>query len=252
MEWSHCASVRHEVVDESAAASFAVKETEREAGSVFQQLKGSVRHRGPEVVGALALVLLLASATVMSARAFELGPEVISWGRDEPQRTVCYYVTAGATNRWGWPIQRAASTWSNAGAKFRFLRYQNIDDCAEENYVNKQAKMMPDAGGVPAAGHTWFEAHSSGPGQPYTFARVKTWLNSGDYRWSTNGSPPPGCGNCAWYDSETIMLHEFGHWLHLGHTASHAPIMGGHVLSHVQHTLDNDDKDGIRFHYGSN
>ncbi len=206
-------------------------------------------HRG-HLLSSAALVLLLILATAATTYAFSLGPIELSWGRDQPMRTVCYYVTPGATSRWGTPIQHAASTWSNAGARFRFLRYQNIDDCEEENYVNKMAHMPPDNTGQPQVGRTWFKA-SAPPGEDFTLTRARTWLNSGDYQWSTNGHPPPGCNGCQWYDAETIILHEFGHWLHLDHTGGVPSIMGQHARDHVQHTLDNDDKNGITFLYGS-
>lgn len=210
-----------------------------------------LRTRVGELVSASLVVFSLTIATVATARAFGVDNPLLYWGTALPYRTVCYYVTPGATSRWGWSIQSAASTWSNAGAKFRFLRYQDIDDCDEENYVNKKNHTPLDPNGTPAPAFTTYEAHSIGGG-PWFLTRARTWLNSGDYQWSNDGSPPQGCGTCQWYDAETVLLHEFGHWLRLIDIDTSTPIIGPHPLSHVQHSLDSDDVNGIKAVYGSN
>jgi len=60
------------------------------------------------------------------------------------------------------------------------------------------------------------------------------------YDWST----VPGSG----IDIESVALHEFGHWLSLGHSDNPDAIMY-EVLYGVQHTLHQDDMDGISFIY---
>jgi hypothetical protein len=73
--------------------------------------------------------------------------------------------------------------------------------------------------------------------------------------WSTESTPPPGA-----YDVQSVMLHEFGHWLNLGHSAAimqgQTPIVmqpsippAGGGESGLRRNLAPDDIDGAKAIY---
>ncbi|MFO8191943.1 MAG: matrixin family metalloprotease, partial [Bacillota bacterium] len=131
-------------------------------------------------------------------------------------------------------IQAAASTWSSAGANFA-LSYDGIHSRigrAERNNINE---IM------------WYNLNSD-----QTLALATVWY-SGDrilendmvfntmFNWSTDGYP--------YYDVQTIALHEFGHWLSLGHSPIYESIMY-YQNKGIQRTLHSVDISGIRYIYG--
>jgi hypothetical protein len=71
-------------------------------------------------------------------------------------------------------------------------------------------------------------------------------LNAGT-SWSTGGSPAPGK-----FDLQSVMLHEFGHALGLGHSSVQGAVMWPALFAGVlARTLQNDDLDGLRELYPS-
>ncbi|OPL14710.1 MAG: hypothetical protein AVO34_00830 [Firmicutes bacterium ML8_F2] len=132
-------------------------------------------------------------------------------------------------------IQAAASTWNSAGANFEFS-YSGTHGRtgrAERNNVNE---IM------------WYNLNSD-----QTLALATVWY-SGDrilendmvfntmFYWSTDGYP--------YYDVQTVALHEFGHWLSLGHSPIFESIMY-YQNKGIQRTLHSVDVTGIRYIYGA-
>jgi hypothetical protein len=141
-------------------------------------------------------------------------------------------------------IQKAAHTWNNAGANFNFS-YGGAST----------ASGGPSADGINSIhwSSTYFPAGST------TLAQTTYWFSvpSGNISecdcifndnkiWSAAAVTPAGQ-----FDVETVMLHEFGHYLSLGHSSAPA-IMQPTVPSAVQRrVLTTDDINGIKAIYGS-
>jgi hypothetical protein len=140
-------------------------------------------------------------------------------------------------------IQKAAATWNSAGAKFKFTFGGTTTGVAAPNFD----------------GINCIRWSSTGFGDPSTLATTTTWFykTTGDilecdcvfnenYTWSTAALTPPGQ-----FDVETVMLHEFGHFLSLDHSTPPA-VMQPSVPSGTQRrTLTMDDINGIKAIYGA-
>lgn len=75
-----------------------------------------------------------------------------------------------------------------------------------------------------------------------SMSQAVTTLNS-QKSWTTSpgSSYPP-------YDVETVSLHEFGHWLSLGHSSSTSAVMYAYYTG-TKRSLTQDDIDGIKYIY---
>ena len=137
-------------------------------------------------------------------------------------------------------LQNAADTWSNAGAKFSYSYagpHSRIGSFAY-NMVNEI---------------TWYDLGSSS-----TLAQATWWFYSStgeifeadmvfntNHVWSTLPQTPAGA-----FDVETVALHEFGHWLSLGHSSVYEAVMWPSYKG-TQRTLHTDDIAGITYIYGA-
>jgi hypothetical protein len=166
---------------------------------------------------------------------------------------VVTYASAYALLGYKWPL----------GTNVRYLINANTDQVPNES----------DA--VRGAGNTWNQVNSSGlrltyqgtspqTNYDYNSSNIVYWDNEGDsgalatsyiwysgntiletdlvfndyYAWSTSGGH---------YDVETVALHEFGHWVGLGHTSS--GIMRA-SYGGIERQLDDDAKNGFYAMYG--
>jgi len=141
-------------------------------------------------------------------------------------------------------VQKAAATWSNAGAKFTFT------------YGGTTANL--DAPSYDGTNGIWWSSTYFSQGSK-TLAEATRWFyeDTGDIievdcvfndnnNWSTAATTPGGQ-----FDVETVMLHEFGHYLSLGHSNPPA-VMQPTVPSGAQRrTLTTDDINGIIAIYGA-
>ncbi len=186
------------------------------------------------------MLTALASALMAMAVAPAGGYHITgrSWGRaPEGDREVCYSLTKGARRRWEPQIRAAADKWSNAGARFRFVSRSNLDDCPPENYFNvmseknykglveENPQCYNEKREVICVGMTLCE-----PSEP-RLHRCRTWFNNRDF--------PE-------LDALALALHEFGHWLELGHSYP-GTVMYRYLLG--LHDLTEDDILGIRTIY---
>jgi hypothetical protein len=142
-------------------------------------------------------------------------------------------------------IRNAANTWNNAGAKFT-LSYGGATNIANA------------PGSAAADGINSINWSSNFPTGSTTLAETTYWYSipSGDITecdcvfnanktWSTAAVTPPGQ-----FDVETVMLHEFGHYLSLEHSSAPA-VMQPNVSSGTQRrVLTADDINGIIAIYG--
>jgi hypothetical protein len=139
-------------------------------------------------------------------------------------------------------IQKAAATWNNAGAKFKFTYGGTASNVA-----------APVSDGINCI--RW----SSTGFDESTLATTTTWYNptTGDisecdcvfnesHTWSTAASTPGGQ-----FDVESVMLHEFGHFLMLDHSTPPAVMQPTIPSGTARRTLTTDDKNGIKAIYGA-
>ena len=137
-------------------------------------------------------------------------------------------------------LQNAADTWSNAGAKFSY------------SYAGTHSRMGSFAHNM-INEITWHDL-----GNSFTLAQATWWFYSSTgeifeadmvfnthHTWSTASITPTGA-----IDVETVALHEFGHWLSLGHSLVEDAVMW-HIYKGTQRTLHSDDIAGITYIYGA-
>jgi len=124
-------------------------------------------------------------------------------------------------------VKNAANTWSNAGSSFTFnYRWWELSNKVD----------WTDLGDGSTLGLTtvWYSGSS--------ISKAVTDINSAK-SWTTSpgASYPP-------YDVETVALHEFGHWLSLGHSSSSNAVMYAYYTG-TKRSLTQDDIDGIKYIY---
>jgi hypothetical protein len=140
-------------------------------------------------------------------------------------------------------VQKAATTWSNAGAKFTF------------SYGGTTTSYNAPNGSDNINCISWGKGLGSS-----TLAETTYWYdkNTGDISqvdcefndnktWSTAADTPYD-----YFDVESVMLHEFGHYLSLDHSTVPAAVMWPTINSGTKkRTLNADDIAGIIAIYGA-
>jgi hypothetical protein len=142
-------------------------------------------------------------------------------------------------------VQKAAATWSNAGAKFIF------------SYGGTTTSYSaPSHDGVNCI--SWSSTYQPFLDEPTTLAETTYWFYAnGDIfevdcvfndnkTWSTAAVTLGGQ-----FDVETVMLYELGHYLSLGHSAPPAVMQSTTPAGTQRRTLTADDIAGIIAIYGA-
>lgn len=128
-------------------------------------------------------------------------------------------------------VRSAADTWSQVNSSGLRLTYQGTTSQTTYDYNGSNIVCWNNEGdsGALATSYIWYSGGTI----------LETDLVFNDYYlWSTSGSH---------YDVETVALHEFGHWVGLGHSST--GIMRA-SYSGIQHNLDDDAKNGFYVMYG--
>jgi hypothetical protein len=141
-------------------------------------------------------------------------------------------------------IQQAAAIWSNAGAKFAFSYGGTTNNTApnqdEVNCISWSSTYFPVGSTTLAQTTYWFEYPSG------NIFEADCVINDRK-TWSTAAITSGGQ-----FDVESVMLHEFGHFLSLGHSPVPDAVMWESIGSGVQkRTLHADDIAGIIAIYGA-
>ncbi|MGD8967869.1 MAG: matrixin family metalloprotease [Anaerolineae bacterium] len=133
-------------------------------------------------------------------------------------------------------ITSAGGTWSSVStADFEFS-YGTTTGATTHGYNNANEILWRNVGASStlATSYWWYN---------YSDFILEADIVFNDYHtWST----VPGPGGT--FDVETVALHELGHWLSLGHSSNPDAIMYA-TYGGVQHTLHEDDMDGISWIY---
>lgn len=152
-------------------------------------------------------------------------------------------------------LNNAASTWTNAGANFSML-YKGTKNSRPPKFTDMDWGDGPygqirngvnenfwyNMGNTVTLGQAQFWA--SGLTEPYPIVECDTAFNS--YHTFTTGDS--GVVNDMW----SVALHEFGHWLYLGHTDVAGSVMLPSITQGTtKRTLGPDDIAGIKALYGS-
>jgi hypothetical protein len=142
-------------------------------------------------------------------------------------------------------IQNAANTWNNAGAKFTFsyggaTNIANASSSAGDgiNSINWSSNFP--SGSTTLAETTYWYSIPSG-----NITECDCVFNA-NQTWSTAAVTPSGQ-----FDVESVMLHEFGHILSLGHSTPPAVMQPSLPDGTQRRTLTTDDINGIKAIYGA-
>ncbi len=111
-------------------------------------------------------------------------------------------------------IISAAQSWSAVESADFALTYGGETGATQTGYngVNEVLFMAKGATERAAAAQVWYRTDG-------TIIEADIWIND-DYRWNATGQPAVDE-----VDLQSALLHEFGHWLILGHTAHTDSVM---------------------------
>jgi hypothetical protein len=144
-------------------------------------------------------------------------------------------------------VQKAATTWSNAGAKFTF-------SYGGTTTINNEPPVQDGINCI-----IWSSTYKTFIDHPSTLAETTYWYYTNgnifevdcvfndNKKWSAAAYTPSDC-----FDLESVMLHEFGHYLSLDHSTVQAAVMWPIINNGTQkRTLNADDIAGIIAIYGA-
>jgi len=111
-------------------------------------------------------------------------------------------------------ILNAAASWSTVATADFALHYRGESETTATGYngINEVLFMHKGVNERAAAAQVWYTADG-------TIVEADIWIND-DVRWSASNQPGPDA-----VDLQSALLHEFGHWLVLTHTAQVESIM---------------------------
>lgn len=133
-----------------------------------------------------------------------------------------YYDMSGVPSSWQYPIMDAASTWNQAGADWMFAGSSSGNDVTLGN------------------DDPWVLARTYVSYSNYIILDCDVVFNTSDFLFQTDGQDP---------DVQSVMCHEFGHWLMLNDISDSNSMMNSSYTG--GHTLSQDDISGIIYIYGS-
>jgi hypothetical protein len=176
------------------------------------------------------------SQTEQQYAAYTLAPYYCSWPHPPPP-VVPYLINENTEDceGEGAAVQAAAATWNAAGACFSFV-YDGPTTVTEYNHdgINDIFWGTGLSSGTLAQTQIWFDNSNN-------VVECNVKFNDPNYDWK----PDEQHGE---YFIEAVALHEFGHWLYLGHSTDASAVM--YAFYHGRLTLAADDIAGIQAIYG--
>lgn len=136
-------------------------------------------------------------------------------------------------------IIAAATTWSAvAGADYTLI-YDGPTDATEIGFngVNEIVFMHQGLDQPSGLARFWFTADN-------IIVEADIWIND-DYNWDATGNPSSNE-----VDLESVALHEFGHWLSLGHDTEEFAVMAPTIqMGTLKRELSENEIEAIEFIY---
>lgn len=189
---------------------------------------------------------LLATVAMLSEGRDDVRPAMVLWRQSAPTKAPTPLLTAEAQTRNKWPtphatasfylnlnssqidggrvggsrsdfrnaIIAAANRWSGLANVDFALRYggPSVATTTSYNGVNEILFMHKGVKERAAAAEVWYKADQ-------TIVEADIWIND-DIPWDTTGTPAANE-----VDLQSALVHEFGHWLILAHTAQVESVM---------------------------
>ncbi len=208
----------------------------REPGSIGAKLQELQDSAHPEAAVRSPLLASVSPSAVAS-------PRTITWPAPNAQATYRLNTRsrladggdAAGADAVRAAVVAAATRWSGVhGADFT-LHYggKTVATTTGYNGVNEILFMAKGAAARAAAAEVWYRADG-------TIVEADIWIND-DYAWAASDEPA-----AEQFDLQSALLHEFGHWLILTHSAQNASIMYPKLAAgRVKRTLHHSDQAGI-------
>jgi hypothetical protein len=151
----------------------------------------------------------------------------------------CLDASAGSAQNQIDVIQRADSTWGNAGANFQFMYDGTHSNTSpSQNGVNEVMWRNQSGGGALATTSIWYSGSNMQECDMVFWDMGITWHGG-------TGAPPSNM-----YDIQSVATHEFGHFLCLDHTPySYCVMYYAFASGEMRRNLCSDDSAGINAIY---
>ena len=167
-------------------------------------------------------------ATPHASAAFYLNLNTAQMGDADGDHNAFRQAIVAAANRWG-AVADADFTLAYAG--------ETNATATGYNGVNEVLFMHKGSQERAAAAQVWYTADQ-------TIVEADIWINE-DYAWNATGAP-----DADEVDLQSALLHEFGHWLILGHSADGDAVMFARLTAGtLKRDLQPPDERGIRAIY---
>ena len=167
-------------------------------------------------------------ATPHASAAFYLNLNTAQMGDADGDHNAFRQAIVAAANRWG-AVVDADFTLAYAG--------ETNATATGYNGVNEVLFMHKGSQERAAAAQVWYTADQ-------TIVEADIWINE-DYAWNATGAP-----DADEVDLQSALLHEFGHWLILGHSADGDAVMFARLTAGtLKRDLQPPDERGIRAIY---
>ncbi|MBA3530704.1 MAG: matrixin family metalloprotease [Ardenticatenales bacterium] len=209
-------------------------------------------HRKVSIILAIAVMFVVMSSFSTNTLAYQSGP------RWQQTNDVFYYVHPQINTLLRLPanappvadlIQQTSIQWSKA-SEARLIRSNNAYNESFATTISAtNYQTLPPCGPLPIDQSLIAAAVCLVAADGSIFS-TKTYFNTSP-SWSWNTNSFMDCNsNPRNVDVSAIVLHEFGHWLNLGHNAPPAAVMSPHCGNPAEAILDEDDRRGATQLYG--
>lgn len=205
-----------------------------------------VKHRGLQKQLPTAWRHLAASPTTERPQPLTAQPDHRRW--TTPHASAAFYINLnsaqigdadGDQTAFRQAIITAAHSWSAVAGTDFTLAYAGETNATATGYngVNEVLFMHKGSQERAAAAQVWYTADQ-------TIVEADIWINE-DYAWNATGSP-----DANEVDLQSALLHEFGHWLILGHAPDTDAVMFSRLSAgDLKRELQPPDERGIRAIY---
>ena len=154
-------------------------------------------------------------------------------GKKWPTTSVKYILSASLTSTEKSIVSSAAAVWNADAAAWTL---SSTTSSGVYNIWSKTSFSSQGMGSIPGITETTTSGTS--------ITKCRSWFNT-DYSWNASGVMNQSTGAC---DYKTVILHEFGHWIYLGHDSAHPTAVMWPNWTKKQ-ALTTDDRNGLNAVY---